>query len=272
MKTSPRLVSVNGLVLLAAMLALPAAAHDFWLQPDTFFPPSGATTTLSLLVGHGEEKQPSPLPARRITRFSAHLADGSSTDLRTLATPAFAHGASGTHLVVLATDNQAQSHLPAVRFNSYLREEGLIAAFTHRARHRLMDRDGAERYSRVAKTLIETGPPGAGSQELATTVMGLPLEIVLQRSPSLAPRPDLLPVAVFRESRPLAGALVKLTDLDRDDDTLERQLSDADGRASFMMPKPGRWLLTVVWTQHVARGDGIDYDTVFSSLSFGVRP
>jgi len=34
--------------------------------------------------------------------------------------------------VVLETDDRAQSHLPAIRFNDYLRAEGLTAALEQR--------------------------------------------------------------------------------------------------------------------------------------------
>ncbi len=36
------------------------------------------------------------------------------------------------------------------------------------------------------------------------------------------------------------------------------------------MPGGGAWLLNVVWTKPVQQADGIDFETVFSSLSFGV--
>ncbi|KQW90088.1 hypothetical protein ASC94_20300 [Massilia sp. Root418] len=259
-------------LLLSCALAPPAAAHDFWIQPDNFFPASGTTTALRLLVGHGEARQPSALPARRVKRLTVHAPGGASEDVQPAAGAAsFQPRGSGAHMVALETDDQAQSHLPAARFNSYLREEGLMAAFSYRARNRLMNEDGAERYSRVAKALVDSGPPGRGDQQLATAALGLPLEIVLGCSPSQQPRPDLLPVTVMFHGQPLPGALVKLTDLDHDSHALERQLSDSDGRANFMMPGPGRWLLNVVWTTPAARGDGTDYETVFSSLSFGVR-
>lgn len=96
------------------------------------------------------------------------------------------------------------------------------------------------------------------------------LDIVLQSSPSASSGVTSFPVAVLYEGRPLVGAQVKLTDLDHDAESVETERIDGRGQASFRMPGQGSWLLNVVWTKLV-NGDGsFDFDTVFSSLSFGV--
>jgi len=43
----------------------------------------------------------------------------------------------------------------------------------------------------------------------------------------------------------MAGALVKLTNLEDDASPFEVHLTDHDGRASFAMPNSGTWLLNV---------------------------
>lgn len=176
----------------------------------------------------------------------------------------------GTHLLFLETDNRAQSHLPALRFNAYLRAEGLAPALKHRADSQLMNADGSERYSRLAKALIPVGPSGTGGEDLATKALGLPLEIILDRSPYMTPRSAVLPVHVVYEGRPLAGGLVKLTDLAYDAAPTETQVTEAAGRANFVMPNGGNWVLNVIWTKPMRESDGINFETIFSSLSFGV--
>jgi uncharacterized GH25 family protein len=71
------------------------------------------------------------------------------------------------------------------------------------------------------------------------------------------------------EGHPLAGALVKLTDLQNDIAPIETHLTDQGGRATFIMPTSGKWLLNVIWTKALPRSDETDFETVFSSLSFG---
>ena len=174
-------------------------------------------------------------------------------------------------MLVLETDDHAQSHLPAIRFNDYLETEGLTPALQQRERTHRMDADGFENYSRRAKSIVQVGPPWMESQEQVTKPVGLPLEIVPEVSPYTEPQPATLPVRVIYEGRPLAGALLKLTHLEQDAAPLETHLTDHEGRASFVMPKEGTWLLNVIWTKSLPSSRDADFETVFSSLSFGFR-
>ena len=253
-----------------------AAAHDFWVQPDAYWPAPDALTALTLQVGHGPDRQRSPIPLRRILRFEAIAPDGSAVDLRAGLHPggaadgAFALGQPGTFMLVLQTDDQAMSFLPALRFNDYVEAEGLTPARMLREAARRMDAEGAERYSRVTKAILQIGP--AGDAASVTRPLGLPLEIVPELDPYAVPRPASLPVRVFYDGQPLAGALVKLTDLEHDAAPLDRQRTDAMGRARFALPTRGSWLLNVVWTRPSPRSEATDFDTCFSSLSFGFPP
>ncbi len=252
------------------------SAHDFWLQPKGYWVDPDALIPLTLQVGHGPFRQRSPIPARRITRFQALTPEGAMIDLRKqLRLGEAAEDGElqlkkpGSYVLILQTDYHAQTHLPSIRFNDYLKAEGLTPALEQRARLHLMDADGSERYSRCAKALLQVGPLGAGSQRLISKPIGLPLEIVPEVSPYDVPRPATLPVRVIYEGRPLAGALVKLTNLENDASPLEVRRTDHDGRASFTMPSSGSWLLNVIWTKPLPRSEETDFETVFSSLSFG---
>jgi uncharacterized GH25 family protein len=183
--------------------------------------------------------------------------------------PAVELGESGTYVLLLETDNRAQSHLPAIRFNDYLQSEGLTPALEERRRSRRTDADGSETYSRRAKALVHVGPADAADMREVTEPLGLTLEIVPEVNPYTEPRPATLPVKVLFEGRPLPGATVKLTQLEHDEAPFETHLTDPAGRAVFGMPTRGSWLLNVVWTQVSPQSSATDFETVFSSLSFG---
>ena len=253
------------------------AAHDFWLQPNAYGLEPNAITAFTLQVGHGPLRQRSPIPLRRITRFDAIAPDGSALDLRSrLHTGNDAEDgniqlqAPGTYVLVLETDDRAQSHLPAIRFNDYLKAEGLTPALEERARTQRMDMDGSESYSRHTKAIVHVGPIDTAAQAQVTKPLGLPLEIVPEQSPYAEPRPATLPVRVIYEGHPLANALVKLTNLEHDDTPWETHLTDATGHADFAMPTRGNWLLNVIWTKPLPASSDTDFETVFSSLSFGI--
>jgi uncharacterized GH25 family protein len=243
---------------------VPAGAHDFWIQPQQYRLRSPGITTLALEVGHGPYRQHSPIPLSRIKRFVDLAPSGAQQDLR--GRPAVELHEPGTHILVLETDNRAQSHLPAIRFNDYLRSEGLTPALLERERTRRMEADGSESYSRRAKALVHVGP----ADTAVLRPLGLSLEIVPEVNPYTEPRPATLPVKVLFAGRPLPGATVKLTQLEHDEAPLETHLTDAAGRAVFSMPTQGSWLLNVIWTQVLPKSSETDFETTFSSLSFGI--
>jgi len=262
-------------LLVCARVSL-VSAHDFWLQPKQYWIPSDALTSLTLQVGHGPLRQRSPIPAGRITHFQALTPDGALLDLRkqlrlgeATEDGEFHFTKPGTYLLVLRTDYRAQTHLPSLRFNDYLKAEGLTPALEQRARLHLTDADGSERYSRCAKAIVQVGASASGPRKLISKPLGLPLEIVPEVSPYDVPRSATLPVRVIYAGHPLAGALVKLTNLEHDATPFEARKTDDQGRASFTMPSSGSWLLNVVWTKPLPRSEETDFETVFSSLSFG---
>ncbi len=252
------------------------SAHDFWLQPIDYWTSPNVITSIELQVGHGPFRQRSPIRASRISRFEAVSPDGTVVDLHgrlrlggaaddgdfRLANP-------GTYVLALQTDDQAQTHLPSIRFNDYLHAEGLTPALEQRTRLHRMDADGSERYSRCAKAIVQVGPSGAATSDQVGRPVGLPLEIVPETNPYAVPRPASLPVHVIYAGRLLAGALVKLTDLKNDASPFEVHRTDRNGRATFSMPRSGTWLLNVIWTKALPPSAETDFETVFSSLSFG---
>jgi uncharacterized GH25 family protein len=254
----------------------PVAAHDFWLQPSEYWLTTDTPTSMTLQVGHGPLRQRSPIPARRIMQFRAIAPVGAATDLRQrLQLGAASKDGDfqlhdpGTHVLVLQTDDRAQTHLPSLRFNDYLKAEGLTPALEQRARLHRSDADGSERYSRCAKSIVQVGPGSAQSQDQVSKPIGLPLEIIPEANPYHTPQPTALPVRVFYAGLPLKGALLKLTDLRQDGAPLETHLTDVNGRAIFAMPRSGTWLLNVIWTKALPPSDETDFETVFSSLTFG---
>ena len=253
----------------------PARSHDFWVQPASYWVRPGADTPLTLQVGHGPFRQRSRIPLGRILRFEAIGPGGTRSDLRPrlqlgghTGDGAVDLASRGTYVLVLQTDARAYSLLPAIRFNDYLRYEGLTPALEYRERTHRTAMDGSEKYSRQAKALVQVGSP-SGPQLQITKPVGLVLEIVPDVDPYGIPRPRTLPVHVLYQGRRLAGALVMLTNLEHDANPVEAHVTDRNGVAEFAAPQSGDWLLNVIWTKVAAPAADTDFETVFSSLSFG---
>ena len=170
-------------------------------------------------------------------------------------------------MIVMET-NHTGSELPFVRFNDYARDEGLTPIIAARAKAGSTSTTGREIYSRRATALIQVG--NARTQNV-TRPVGLTLEIVPQINPYELAASAAFPVQVLYDGKPLAGATIKLNNLDFDAKPLAIKLTDAQGRAAFDLPRTGRWQLNVVWSKPVTGNPAADFDTTFSSLAFGWR-
>ena len=274
----PRVISMGLISLGAAAVAQAALAHDFWVQPLSFWIQPNSAVMTTLQVGHGEFRQRWNADAARVIRFNDIGPGGVVTDHRKeLAVGTMdqdhmiAFGAAGTHVVVLQT-SYAESTLPSIRFNDYLKQEGLTPALELRANTKSEDRDGREIYSRRAKALVQVGAATDGAQPWVNKPVGLSLEIVPELNPYALGAGQDLPVYVVFNGKRLAGATVKLNNLAFDGRPLETVISDANGRATFRVPRTGSWQLNVIWTQPIKDNAKADFDTTFSSLTFGFAP
>ena len=256
------------------LLASAALAHDFWIQPSAFWVAPQSVMPVSLQVGHGPNRQRWDADPGRVTAFYSvgtfgkfdRMAEFRASDMSKdhplrFTTP-------GAQILVLTTSN-AGSELPGLRFDTYLKEEGLTPAIKARAAARANDKPGRELYSRRAKALIQVGPAPAKPQPLVTRPVGLTLEIVPEVDPYVASAGDSIPVRVIYQGKPLAGALVKLNNLDFDGKPVQQLRTDAAGRAVFRIPRVGAWQLNVIWTKALRGDPNVDFETVFSSLTLG---
>ncbi|WCT74448.1 DUF4198 domain-containing protein [Sphingomonas naphthae] len=256
-------------------IAAPALAHDFWLQPKGFQFPAPAAAPFSVLVGHGPARERWSGDPARVKFLIAVGPDGRQDHRADLGNSSGGNGVlrfarPGTYVLAMQT-TPAASDLPALRYNSFAAEEGLTPALALRQRTGQTNANGRETYSRRVKALIQVGPTDA-PQPQVTRPVGLTLEIVPEKDPYRLKADEPLPVRILFEGRPLAGALVKLTNLDFDTRPLETHRSDRAGRAIFTVPDHGAWLINVIWTKPIRGNPTADFETTFSSLTFGYGP
>ena len=267
-------IKVVALSLLLASTS--AVAHDFWIQAQRFQVAPGTPVALTFQVGHAAARerwgridkivllQDFWSGQRRDLRAGLRN-DGGPADVVTR------FAAPGVHVVAMQS-NHATSSLPAIRFNDYAKLEGLTPILAARQRAGTSDQVGRERYSRRAKALIQVGAQTAANSAQATRALGLKLEIVPERNPYALGVSRLLPVRVMYNGRRLPGATVKLTNLEFDAKPMAIAVTDRDGRATFRIPASGDWLVNVLWSEAVRGDPNVEYDTTFSSLTFGYDP
>ena len=275
LKRSYRTVLGLAVAVAAATLGAAAAAHDFWVQPLNFWIAPNTSVMTTLQVGHGEFRERWNSDASRVVVFQSIGPGGTIADHRRELRAGtmnqdhlIGFGAAGTHVMVLQT-NYAASTLPGIRFTDYLKQEGLTPALELRANTKTEDQPGREIYSRRAKALVQVGPATDKPQPWVTRAVGLSLEIVPEVNPYALGAGGELPVRIIYEGKPLPGATVMLNNLQFDGRPLETVVTDAAGRAVFKFPRNGAWQLNVLWTKPLVGNPKADFDTTFSSLTFG---
>ena len=262
-----------GILFAFLAFAQPVCAHDFWLQPQRFNLAVGQSVPLTIEVGHGPFRSRWSGAVDRVVLFEGFGAGG-VRDLKSDLHPSSERDATlsfatpGTEVVAFESTH-ANSNLPFIRYNDYIKVEGLTPAIDLRTRTHATDTPGREIYSRRCKILLQVGPVTAKAQPWVTRPVGLTLEIVPERNPYTLPPGQPLPVRVLYEGRPLVGALVKLTNLEFDIRPVAMQRTDVSGRAAFTFPRTGDWLINVIWTKPIKGNPDGDFDTTFSSLTFG---
>ncbi len=260
-------------VLALALLAGPAVAHDFWIQPARFVMAEPGTMPISLFVGHGKDRSRWNVPSDYVMMFKTRGPDGLIDRRPLLQLDSSEFDARiplekpGAYVFGLQS-KASQSSLPAVRFNDYVAVEGITPIAEYRKRNGLERAEGRESYSRRAKAIVQVGPIDAASIERVTRPVNLHLEIVPARHPQALGSGRTLPVKVLFRGRPLAGALVKLTDLANDAEPVANQRTGRGGETTFKISRAGDWQLNVVWAEPLRGNPLADYRTTFSSLSF----
>ena len=263
---------------LAALVVLvtasqPAQAHDFWISLDQWHLPGDGPVNADFRVGTGAEPERWRLRPERVVAFRTISPDLSVADrTATLVSPETQKwydaivplSGAGTHLLMFET-TPAVSDLEAQAFDDYVAHEGLSAVAAHRAALKTPGTNGRELYARRAKALVQLG--SVCSDQVLQPV-GLSLEIVPLVNPHCATQ-DSLPVEVRFRGKPLPGALVRMESLSDPAGEVELR-TDASGRAAFAMPRQGNWKISLVWSVPIEDNVQADYDTLFSSLTFGL--
>jgi hypothetical protein len=240
MKPFPKALS---LVLLGIAAALPALAHDTWLLPERASVPPGTEVALDLTSGMAFPALDSAIQADRVGRALCRLA-GKTTPIVTKKT--------GAHSLELRTKLAAPGvatlavvltpkpiDLQPAEVAEYLDEIGASAAIRQAWTGMKEPKRWHEVYTKHSKTFVRVGDP-AGDRSWSEP-LGLGLEIVPEKDPTVLAAGDEVPVRVLRKGKPVPGFTVGLVHEGEAKGLLK--ITDARGRVVFRLDQSGRWLL-----------------------------
>jgi uncharacterized GH25 family protein len=260
-------VSLTSFLIIA--LASFALAHDTWLIPDRFVVERDSTVTLDLTSGMAFPALDSSIKPERIDRALCRLAghrfeltDYSSAPKSLLFKARLSESGVATMWVELKPRSLV---LTTKLVKEYLDEIGAPDAIRQQWAKAKRPRRWREVYTKHSKTFVRAGE--AQSDRSWAEPVGMQLEIVPKKDPTVLRVGDELAVQVLKNGAPLARVSVGIVSAGVAKGNIQK--TDAEGRATFRLDRGGRWLVRVTELRKSSQAE-FDWESDFTTLTFQV--
>jgi len=271
MKNTARLKFLFALVFSLSLTA-DAVAHEYWLEPETFFPARGEKTVVRLFVGDGltKDREERPFQLAKTERFEIFSLNQSLNLKPLIADEAlpiynFSANRAGNYLLSMER-NWSYIKLEPQKFEDYLREDGMEYISAERAKLGETAKEARERYSRFIKSLLQVGDK---RDETYKKPIGLKLEITPLENPYSKRVGDKLKFQVTFDGKPLANRTIFAENRNSEK---QRMKTDRNGKITVKLDQNGLWLVRMVTMRRCAADCGeADWESFWSAFSFGVK-
>ena len=250
---------------LVTLAAAQLSAHDFWLA--TVGPATPGAVTITAGVG---EKFPTRTQFRYRDNWLAEwtlVGEKSRTplskdwrrDAMVMATDVTLPG-TGAFMGVAMVSAQT-IEMTGDEFTDYLKEEGLDSVIAARQSAGEAGKTTKERYARYAKIALRNGE---GSGAHLTRPVGAKAEFVPSVDPTTLRAGSPLTVQLLIDGKPVSGA--SLTAIH--EGMPQKARTDASGRATFTIDRPGAWLVKTVHMVRQPAGNEAEWESFWVTLAF----
>jgi uncharacterized GH25 family protein len=251
-------------------VGLYAQVQPFWLQPDKFSYKTGEELKLNFSTGEDFIAEPIDAKISSIEKLELHTLE-KITDLKT----SFKEGKKdnlsvqlsneGTYIISLQSA-PAFVETESVKFNAYLKDNGLDDALHYREQNHQSDIPGTELFTECAKLIIQTGGKGDATFKKST---GLPLEIFVEKNPCNIKVGEMVRFKVMFRNKPLFGARVMIWNRADNRTTRQPVYTMKDGTIEARISSNGPWLMTVL-TAIPSTEKNAAWQVYRGSLMFGI--
>lgn len=258
--------------IFAFLFSATAFAHEYWFEPETFFPAPKAKTAVHLYVGDGliKDKEERPFQLAKTTTFQLFSTSKTlnlKTSLADQALPVYNFSADRAGNYLLAMErNWSYIKLEPAKFEDYLREDGLEYIIAEREKLGESAKEGRERYSRFIKSLLQVGDKRDVTYKKQ---LNLKLEITPLENPYSKKVGDKLQFQVLFNGKPLVDRTVFA---DNRDSQTQKMTTDKDGKITMKIDRSGLWLVRLV-TMRRCKTDcaEADWESFWGAFSFGMK-
>lgn len=259
-----------GAFALMCVTALPASAHDTWLQPRRASVLPGTIAQLDLTSGGKFAAPDTAIMSDRIdvarARLNGKIVDiaqrapeKKSLELRVaLSDPGIATlWLSLASKAIELTPKQARHYLDEIHAPELLWQAWYAGKKSKQWR---------EIYTKHAKTFVRVGRPRSDGSWAEP--VGIALEVVPEKDPTTLRAGDDFPVRVLRNGSPLADFALGIV---REGNTNRAfKNTDATGRVVFKVVRAGKWLLRGTELRASTK-PATDWESDFTTLAFEVQ-
>jgi len=264
-----RSIRVLAFTLAAIVTAAAARAHDTWLLPAKFRAAAGGKVELALTSGMAYPASETAIDPARIERSGLRL--GGKTTALTVGEKgkdslALAGAIPSAGVATLFVELHPRTlDLTPEEVEEYLAEIGAPPSVRERYLAAPAPRRWRETYTKHAKTFVRVGE--ASADRSWAEPLGLAFELVPEGDPTALKPGQELAVRLLRGGKPAAGMAIGLVREGSPEGVL--RTSDGAGRATFPLPRAGRWLLRATELRPVD-GKDVDWESDFATLTFEV--
>ena len=268
-----RIVLTPLILLVLSSIGCPVSAHDTWLQPRRTSVLPGTIAQIDLASGDKFATLDAAIKPDRISTARARLS-GKTVDVQ----PGSPEKKSLELRVPLSDPGIATIWLSlapkSIELNRkevhhYLEEIDAPTLLTQAWYAGKASKPWREIYAKHAKTFVAVG---RGSRTKAdrswSEPVGMPLEIVPEKDPTMLRAGDEFPVRVLRNGAPLADFSLGIVREGKTNRAFVK--TDVAGRAVFKLARAGKWLLRGTELRS-SNKPGVDWESDFTTLSFEVQ-
>jgi hypothetical protein len=267
-------IAITALSVLAfSAMCTETFAHDLYLLPDHFFVDAGMLLRVALNDGDS-------FPVSEVSPIIERVRDMQIVSLTSkwdvIGLHVAGNSVEGTVQIsprdgVIATARTIPHafELPAVDFEKYLKEEGLLDVIAWRRAHGQSNVPGRERYSKYAKALLANGR----ENEFHTHPVGFSLEFVPEKSPYGLDKGAGMPLRLLYKGMPARNVQVESSWATPDGEANSRIVgrTDAEGRIVVPLGKSGKWRIHAVKMDRCNDTKVADWESSWASLTFQVQ-